>query len=43
MSRKRKYERVEEVLQMLGLTECADNLVGGPLLKVGDFFFRLSV
>ncbi|KDQ16857.1 hypothetical protein BOTBODRAFT_30755 [Botryobasidium botryosum FD-172 SS1] len=33
MSRKRKHARVEEVLQMLGLLECADNLVGGPLLK----------
>ncbi|KAG8903628.1 hypothetical protein FRB99_002933 [Tulasnella sp. 403] len=33
MSRKRKIARAEEVLQMLGLNECADNLVGGELLK----------
>lgn len=33
MSRKRKIARAEEVLQMLGLTDCADNVVGGELLK----------
>lgn len=33
MSRKRKIARAEEVLQTLGLTECADNYVGGELLK----------
>ncbi|KAG8923585.1 hypothetical protein FRC00_006062 [Tulasnella sp. 408] len=33
MTRKRKIARAEEVLQMLGLTDCADNVVGGELLK----------
>lgn len=32
---KRKLARAEEVLHMLGLGECANTLVGGPLLKVG--------
>jgi hypothetical protein len=31
---KRKIARAEEVLHMLGLGECANNLVGGALLKV---------
>lgn len=31
---KRKIARAEEVLHMLGLRECANTLVGGPLLKV---------
>ncbi|KAF8310725.1 P-loop containing nucleoside triphosphate hydrolase protein [Clavulina sp. PMI_390] len=30
---KRKIARAEEVLHMLGLRECANTLVGGPLLK----------
>lgn len=33
MSRKSKIARAEEVIQTLGLSECADNLVGGELLK----------
>ncbi|CAE7148911.1 unnamed protein product [Rhizoctonia solani] len=33
MSRKSKIARAEEVMKMLGLDECADNLVGGELLK----------
>lgn len=33
VSRKRKLARAEEVLQMLGLKDCADNMVGGELLK----------
>jgi len=33
MTRKRKIQRAEEVLTMLGLLDCADNLVGGELLK----------
>jgi ABC-type lipoprotein export system ATPase subunit len=33
VSRKRKMARAEEVLKMLGLGECADNMVGGELLK----------
>lgn len=33
MSRKRKISRAEEVLDILGLSECADNYVGGDLLK----------
>lgn len=33
MSRKRKYARAEEVLRMLGLTDCANGVVGGELLK----------
>ncbi|KAG9082294.1 hypothetical protein FS749_006963 [Ceratobasidium sp. UAMH 11750] len=34
MSRKHKIARAEEVMKMLGLDLCADNLVGGELLKV---------
>jgi ABC-type multidrug transport system ATPase subunit len=30
---KRKIARAEEVLRMLGLKDCANTLVGGPLLK----------
>ena len=33
MSRERKLAKVEELLKMLGLKECADGLVGGELLK----------
>ncbi|KAB5589912.1 hypothetical protein CTheo_6655 [Ceratobasidium theobromae] len=33
MSRKHKIARAEEVMKMLGLDLCADNLVGGELLK----------
>ena len=33
MSRKSKIARAEEVMYMLGLDDCADSLVGGPLLK----------
>ncbi|CAE6467875.1 unnamed protein product [Rhizoctonia solani] len=33
MSRKSKIARAEEVMKMLGLDTCADNLVGGELLK----------
>ncbi|KAG8742395.1 hypothetical protein FRC10_001577 [Ceratobasidium sp. 414] len=33
MSRKHKIARAEEVMKMLGLDVCADNLVGGELLK----------
>lgn len=33
MSRRSKLARAEEVLKMLGLEDCADNLVGGPVLK----------
>ncbi|CCO31313.1 hypothetical protein BN14_05352 [Rhizoctonia solani AG-1 IB] len=33
MSRKSKIARAEEVIKMLGLDLCADNLVGGELLK----------
>ena len=33
ISRKRKLARAEEVLRMLGLQACADNMVGGELLK----------
>ncbi|KAG9121915.1 hypothetical protein FRC07_001937, partial [Ceratobasidium sp. 392] len=33
MSRKHKIARAEEVMKMLGLDICADNLVGGELLK----------
>ena len=33
ISRKRKFARAEEVLRMLGLQNCADNMVGGELLK----------
>ncbi|KAG8839536.1 hypothetical protein FRC18_010315 [Serendipita sp. 400] len=33
MSKRNKLARVEEVLGMLGLEDCADTLVGGPLLK----------
>ncbi|KDN46584.1 hypothetical protein RSAG8_04237, partial [Rhizoctonia solani AG-8 WAC10335] len=33
MSRKSKTARAEEVMKMLGLDTCADNLVGGELLK----------
>ncbi|CAE6514119.1 unnamed protein product [Rhizoctonia solani] len=33
MSRKSKIARAEEVMKMLGLDLCADNLVGGELLK----------
>lgn len=33
MSRKRKLARADEVLQTLGLMDCADNMVGGELLK----------
>ena len=42
---KRKIARAEEVLQMLGLRECANTLVGGPLLKVrgdGEIFPRMQ-
>ncbi|KAF8688664.1 P-loop containing nucleoside triphosphate hydrolase protein, partial [Rhizoctonia solani] len=35
MSRKSKIARAEEVMKMLGLDLCADNLVGGELLKQG--------
>jgi hypothetical protein len=38
--RKRKLARAEEVLYMLGLGECANTLVGGPLLKVRRVAFR---
>ncbi|KAG8774795.1 hypothetical protein FRC12_001829 [Ceratobasidium sp. 428] len=33
MSRKHKIARAQEVMKMLGLDICADNLVGGELLK----------
>ncbi|CAG7851806.1 ABC transporter G family member 6 Short=ABC transporter ABCG.6; Short=AtABCG6; AltName: Full=White-brown complex homolog protein 6; Short=AtWBC6 [Serendipita indica DSM 11827] len=33
MSRRSKLARAEQVITMLGLEDCADNLVGGPLLK----------
>jgi ABC-type multidrug transport system ATPase subunit len=33
MSRRSKLARAEEVLRMLGLEDCADNLVGGQVLK----------
>ena len=33
ISRKTKIARAEEVLNMLGLRECANVLVGGELLK----------
>ena len=33
MSRKSKIARAEEVMHMLGLSDCANSLVGGPLLK----------
>ncbi|QRV93619.1 ABC transporter [Ceratobasidium sp. AG-Ba] len=33
MTRKHKIARAEEVMKMLGLDVCADNLVGGELLK----------
>jgi ABC-type multidrug transport system ATPase subunit len=33
VSRKRKEARAEEVLEMLGLRDCADGIVGGELLK----------
>ncbi|KAG9003035.1 hypothetical protein FRB93_011322 [Tulasnella sp. JGI-2019a] len=33
MSKKSKIARAEEVIQTLGLSECADNFVGGELLK----------
>ncbi|GJE89059.1 P-loop containing nucleoside triphosphate hydrolase protein [Phanerochaete sordida] len=33
IGRKRKFARAEEVLKMLGLQDCADNMVGGELLK----------
>ncbi len=33
MSEKDKFSRVEDVLNMLGLADCADGLVGGELLK----------
>ena len=33
VSRERKLAKVEELLKMLGLKECADGLVGGELLK----------
>ncbi|KAG8836185.1 hypothetical protein FRC17_009528 [Serendipita sp. 399] len=33
MSKRSKLARAEEVLKMLGLEDCADTLVGGPLLK----------
>lgn len=33
MSRKSKIARAEEVMHMLGLDDCANSLVGGPLLK----------
>jgi ABC-type multidrug transport system ATPase subunit len=33
MSRRTKLARAEEIIKMLGLEDCADNLVGGPLLK----------
>jgi hypothetical protein len=45
MKRQTKLRRAEEVLYMLGLTDCADTLVGGPLLKVHldtDGFRRTS-
>lgn len=33
LSKRERVARAEEVLSMLGLNLCADNLVGGPLLK----------
>lgn len=33
MSRRSKLARAEKIITMLGLEDCADNLVGGPLLK----------
>ena len=33
MPRKSKISRAEEVMHMLGLDDCANSLVGGPLLK----------
>jgi len=33
MSRRSKLARAEQVIKMLGLEDCADNLVGGPVLK----------
>jgi ABC-type multidrug transport system ATPase subunit len=33
MSRRRKLARAEEMINMLGLGDCANNLVGGPVLK----------
>ena len=33
VSRRRKLAKVEEMLDILGLKECADGLVGGELLK----------
>lgn len=33
MSKRTKLGRAEEIIRMLGLEDCADNLVGGPLLK----------
>lgn len=33
MSRRSKLARAEHVIKMLGLEDCADNLVGGPVLK----------
>lgn len=34
VSLKRKIARADEVLHMLGLGDCSNTLVGGPLLKV---------
>jgi ABC-type multidrug transport system ATPase subunit len=33
MSRRSKLARAEEMINMLGLDDCANNLVGGPVLK----------
>jgi len=33
MSRRSKLARAEEMITMLGLEDCANTLVGGPLLK----------
>jgi ABC-type multidrug transport system ATPase subunit len=33
MTRRSKLARAEEMIGMLGLEDCANNLVGGPVLK----------
>lgn len=39
ITKSKKMERAEEVIRQLGLKDCADNLVGGELLKVAYYSF----
>lgn len=42
LTKRERVARAEEVLSILGLSLCADNLVGGPLLKGSSAPFQPS-